>query len=210
MGQQRKTFPSISPIVRSDKSGGRCCRYQASRKVCPKRPIPFAAYPTACQFQRSRVVANSSGCWSGRKKRVPMARRAVRCLWIAAAGALAGGACSGVVGDSAGHPGQIGNQNNPNTGGSGNAGGGGNGNQPASCTQGGSLAPARVWRLTDQQYVNVVAQVFGVRMPVEVTQAQSFSADFTATSESPELTVQSATVSAYASAARLAATNAVA
>ncbi len=81
----------------------------------------------------------------------------------ALAAALAASGCSGAIDD--GRPGQ-GNQGNPGTG-------GGVVWQPTPCTQGVSLAPARVWRLTDQQYVNVVAQVFGVRMPSEITQAQS-------------------------------------
>jgi hypothetical protein len=77
------------------------------------------------------------------------------------------------------------------------------------CTQSGSLATARVWRLTDQQYVNVVSQVFGVRPPAEVTQADTAPAEFSNFSEAPELTVQANTVSAYQIAARNAAYSAV-
>ena len=73
-----------------------------------------------------------------------------------------------------------------------------------------SLAPARVWRLTDAQYVNVVAQVFGVRVPSEVTAADAAPPDFSNFSEAPELTVQASTVTAYQKAAHAAATTAVA
>jgi hypothetical protein len=75
------------------------------------------------------------------------------------------------------------------------------------CRPEASLAPARVWRITDEQYVNVVRQVFGVVMPPEITQASVDSADFTNFSE---LTIANAnTVSAYETAARLAAKQAV-
>ena len=73
------------------------------------------------------------------------------------------------------------------------------------------LAPARVWRrLTDAQYVNAVAQVFGVRVPSEVTAADTMPADFSNFSEAPELTVQATTATAYQKAAHAAATTAVA
>jgi hypothetical protein len=80
----------------------------------------------------------------------------------------------------------------------------------AACDQAASLAPARVWRLTDAEYVNAVAQVFGVRVPSEVTAADAAPADFSNFSEAPELTVQAATVTAYQKAAHAAATTAVA
>ena len=120
---------------------------------------------------------------------------------LAVALALAG--CSGGMIDDNKAPGQMGNQGTPGTGGGSSVG------QPTACTQGSSLAEARVWRLTDQEYVNVVAEVFGVRMPSEITQAASAAADFTATSESPELTVQASTANAYATAAHTAAVGAV-
>jgi hypothetical protein len=80
----------------------------------------------------------------------------------------------------------------------------------AACSAATSLAPARIWRITDAQYVNVVAQVFGVRVPDEVTAADAKPADFSNFSEAPELTVQSSTVVAYQKAAHAAASAAVA
>jgi hypothetical protein len=76
---------------------------------------------------------------------------------------------------------------------------GGNGGAPANatCAPSASLAPARIWRLTDEQYGNVVAQVFGVRVPAEITQAEAHPDEFSNFSEAPELTVQANTVSAY-------------
>jgi hypothetical protein len=79
----------------------------------------------------------------------------------------------------------------------------------ATCAASASLAPARIWRLTDAEYVNVVAQVFGVRVPAEVTEADTKPADFSNFSEAPALTAQSATVTAYQRAAHAAATAAV-
>jgi hypothetical protein len=86
----------------------------------------------------------------------------------------------------------------------------GSGGAGATCSASASLAPARIWRLTDAQYVNVVAQVFGVRVPSEVTAADAKPADFTNFSEAPELTAQSSTVIAYQKVAHAAATAAVA
>ncbi|HVR64652.1 MAG TPA: DUF1592 domain-containing protein [Polyangia bacterium] len=120
---------------------------------------------------------------------------------VAVALALAG--CSGGMIEGDRGPGQTGNQGTPGSGGA------PVGQPTTACTQGASLANARVWRLTDQEYVNVVAEVFGVRMPSEITQAASAAADFTATSESPELTVQASTATAYATAAHTAAVGAV-
>ncbi len=80
----------------------------------------------------------------------------------------------------------------------------------APCTASGSLAPARIWRITDEQYVNAVAQVFGVRVPAEVTEADTQPADYTNFSEAPSLTVQATVASAYQLAAHNAALGAVA
>jgi hypothetical protein len=74
---------------------------------------------------------------------------------------------------------------------------GATGSAASTCTPSPSLAPARIWRLTDEQYGNVVAQVFGVRVPAEITQADAHPDEFSNFSEAPELTVQSNTVSAY-------------
>ncbi|MDX2053428.1 MAG: DUF1592 domain-containing protein [Polyangiaceae bacterium] len=44
---------------------------------------------------------------------------------------------------------------------------------PGACAPDASLANARIWRLTDPEYVNVVRQVFGVSINPEVSSAQS-------------------------------------
>ncbi|HEY2901990.1 MAG TPA: DUF1592 domain-containing protein [Polyangia bacterium] len=119
---------------------------------------------------------------------------------LVAASAVSG--CSGAIADSTNPPGGGGGATMP-------SGTGGQGTPATPCTPDASLASARLWRLTDQQYVNVVAQVFGVRVPSEITQSDTAPADFTATAESPELTVQANTVSAYATAAHTAAAAAV-
>jgi Protein of unknown function (DUF1592)/Protein of unknown function (DUF1588)/Protein of unknown function (DUF1595)/Protein of unknown function (DUF1587) len=131
--------------------------------------------------------------------------------------ALAAAGCTGQVGVGGGGPGAgtgaAGTTGGPGigTGVAGGAGGlTGAAGGAATCTADASLAPARIWRLTDAQYVNVVAQVFGVRVPSEVTAADTQPADFTNFSEAPELTVQSSIVTAYQKAAHAAATAAVA
>jgi hypothetical protein len=53
----------------------------------------------------------------------------------------------------------------------------------ASCTQNVALANARIWRITDAQYVNTVRQVFGVTTGPEVTEVDSGAADYTNFSE---------------------------
>ncbi|HVJ16442.1 MAG TPA: DUF1592 domain-containing protein [Polyangiaceae bacterium] len=75
------------------------------------------------------------------------------------------------------------------------------------CTTGTSLAPARVWRITDEQYVNIVREVFGVTMPAEVSEARVETADFTNLSELS--IVNPNTALAYETAARQAAAQAV-
>ncbi|HET6282152.1 MAG TPA: DUF1592 domain-containing protein [Polyangia bacterium] len=110
------------------------------------------------------------------------------------------GACSGLI------------DSTPNTGGGGNGGSvlpgsGGTPSMPGVCSEAASLAPARLWRLTDEQYVNVVAQVFGVRVPPEVTEPQTHPADFTNLSELR--TAETRSVAAYETAARNAARAAV-
>lgn len=151
---------------------------------------------------------------------------------LATAGGLGGLGCTGAVppavtGTGAtGGPGMGGQgtggagAGGPGMGGSGTgAGNGANGSggsivsgggAPGPCVADASLAPARIWRITDQQYVNVVAQVFGVRIPIEVTEADTHPADYTNTSESPSLTVQLSVATAYQAAARNAAQAAVA
>ena len=58
------------------------------------------------------------------------------------------------------------------------AGGGASGGAD-SCDPNASLAPARIWRITDAEYVNVVQAVFGVTMPAEISQAADTTGDFT-------------------------------
>jgi hypothetical protein len=77
------------------------------------------------------------------------------------------------------------------------------------CSADASLAPARVWRISDQQYVNAVSQVFGIRVSPEVTEADTQPADFTNFSEAPNLTVQANVATAYQLAAHTAAQAAV-
>lgn len=59
----------------------------------------------------------------------------------------------------------------------------GGGATAAACNQSASLAPARIWRLTDSEYVNVVRSVFGVTMPPEISQAQVNTGDYNNFSE---------------------------
>jgi Protein of unknown function (DUF1592)/Protein of unknown function (DUF1588)/Protein of unknown function (DUF1595)/Protein of unknown function (DUF1587) len=75
------------------------------------------------------------------------------------------------------------------------------------CNQAASLGPARVWRLTDQQYVKAVSQVFGVLVPPEVTAPDTQPADFTNLSE--VVSVDSRAAAAYSTTARTAALAAV-
>ena len=57
------------------------------------------------------------------------------------------------------------------------------GGDAAVCDANASLAPARIWRLTDAEYVNVVQAVFGVTMPAEISEAQVNTGDYTNLSE---------------------------
>jgi len=57
------------------------------------------------------------------------------------------------------------------------------GGDAAACDANASLAPARIWRITDEEYVNVVQAVFGVTMPPEVSEAQVNTGDYTNLSE---------------------------
>jgi hypothetical protein len=139
-----------------------------------------------------------------------------RKLQSAALALFAAAGCTGMVGPGANGAGTGSQAGSPSvTGGGPGAGGAigagtGTAGSPAACTAGASLAPTRVWRITDAQYVNVVAQVFGVRVPAEVTAADAKPAEFSNFSEAPELTVQSSTVTAYQKAAHAAAAGAVA
>jgi hypothetical protein len=130
--------------------------------------------------------------------------------------AVAAAGCTGNVGAGAGSTGGVPAGTGAGASGvttSGQAGGTGTTTGTAgadACAPSASLAPARIWRITDAEYVNVVAQVFGVRVPAEVTAADAKPADFSNFSEAPELTVQSSTVVAYQKSAHAAASSAVA
>jgi hypothetical protein len=146
---------------------------------------------------------------------------------VGALALLALGGCSGNVADAPPGSGSTGGSSpvgsgGGQTGGSGGGTSGAGGGGPAgagaggsvsteeACSPSASLAPARVWRLTDQQYVNVVSEVFGVRLPPEITEADTQPADFTNFSEAPKLTVQASVATAYQQAAHTAAQTAVA
>lgn len=60
---------------------------------------------------------------------------------------------------------------------------GGAGVTAETCTPGASLANARIWRLTDAQYINAARQVFGVSAGPTITEADSGAADYTNLSE---------------------------
>lgn len=75
------------------------------------------------------------------------------------------------------------------------------------CDSSKSLGPVRVWRLSDQQYVNVVRDIFGVKLAAEVTEVALAGGEYSNLSELARVT-PSATF-AYQGAARIAASAAV-
>jgi hypothetical protein len=86
---------------------------------------------------------------------------------------------------------------------------GSGGTNPSSvCTENVALANARIWRLTDAQYGNAVRQVFGVKLPAEITELDSGTGEFTNLSELTP--VNNNTIAAYQIAAKDAARQAVA
>ncbi len=87
--------------------------------------------------------------------------------------ALGAAACSGQIGDDLGSPGSG---LNP-TGGGGTMGGAG-GSGADACIPNASLAPARISRITDQQYVNIVRDVFGVAYTGDVTTVQATNGEY--------------------------------
>jgi hypothetical protein len=126
----------------------------------------------------------------------------IGCLCVAAP--LVMGACTAEIG---GHtPGMS-----ATTGGSAAAGGpsttAGTGPSTQSCQPGSALAKARLWRLTDAQYVNAVRQVFGVEMPSEISEADAESGEYTNFSE--VTIVNDTIIKAYQAAGRDAARQAV-
>lgn len=89
------------------------------------------------------------------------------------------GACTAEVGGAApiAHTGAGGTAT---VGGSGSVGGG---STPQSCNADAALAKARIWRLTDAQYVNAVRQLFGVVAGPTITEAETGAAEYTNLSE---------------------------
>jgi hypothetical protein len=106
-----------------------------------------------------------------------MASRIAACIgWLSVVAAPFVVACTGEVGGKMGAAG----------GGSSSTGGSvstaGDGTMTQACTDT-ALASARLWRLTDAQYVNAVRQLFGVEVGPEVTEADTGAADYTNFSE---------------------------
>lgn len=75
------------------------------------------------------------------------------------------------------------------------------------CTGDASLASARIWRLTDAEYVNAVQRLFGVIMPAQITSTDINTGDYTNYSELSR--VSAGALFAYETAARQAAQQAV-
>src|SRR5450432_663896 len=129
-----------------------------------------------------------------------------------------------VVGAGVGCKGQIGGAPAPGqaSGTAGSTGGGGAGMTTSTgtagvivprtgpCVQAAALAPARLWRLNDQQYGNVVRDVFGagITVPAEVSEARSAGAEDLSRAES--LTIGDDTIASnYMNSAHLTAVSAV-
>ncbi len=144
-------------------------------------------------------------------------------LWgLAIVCAASGLACSTNVADRNGSaPGTPGAPGAPNNSGSTSSVGSGSGGSPggvsstpigatggngmtgaSACTEGTPLAPARVWMLTDEQYVNVVNDVLGVALTgndAQITAAASTSGNYT--NESEAFKVDAAAAQGYQRAA---------
>lgn len=127
---------------------------------------------------------------------------------------------AGVIFATASCTGVVGSDQNPGTGtssaGNGSAAGGPVGTAggsaagaSATCDSSGSapLGFARVWRLTDEQYVNAVRDTFGVTMPAEITGIAETTGEYVNYSEAaPKIDFKIATL--YQTAAHQAATTA--
>lgn len=115
-------------------------------------------------------------------------------LSVVAAPVLLGGCSADVAGTQP--------NNNSSTGGVSATGGAtstGGAGTTQSCTEGLALANARIWRLSDDQYVNAVRQLFGVTAGPHITQDEAV-AEFTNLSElSP---VSNNTIASYQTAAK--------
>lgn len=129
-------------------------------------------------------------------------RLSAACLILATAG------CTGVVGSDqnpgTGSPGAAGTVGGGQPGGAGSSSGGA---ASTACNPDTSLASARVWRITDEQYVNTVRQTFGVTPPAAVSGVQVDTADFMNLSELGQVTDPIAR--SYENVARLVAQQAV-
>ncbi|HEY2899794.1 MAG TPA: DUF1592 domain-containing protein, partial [Polyangia bacterium] len=113
---------------------------------------------------------------------------------------LGASACTGTVGSPGG-------DTTGSVGGGSSGGAVGTPTVGAACDRTASLGPARVWRLTDQEYVKSVSQVFGVAVPAEVTAPDTQPADFTNLSE--VVSIDSRAAAAYAATAKTASLAAV-
>jgi hypothetical protein len=119
---------------------------------------------------------------------------------VAALLALCGlvAACTGEIGKPNGLPPDWGGPGSGSggSGGSGPTGTGGNTEWTPTCkAEEKAFAPARVWQLTDQQYVNVVASVLGVTLTgsdAEITTAASNSGVYSNMSEENSITLATA------------------
>jgi hypothetical protein len=81
---------------------------------------------------------------------------------------------------SGGGAGSIGDPSVPGGGAATTVPGGG---APAACDNSASLAPARIWRITDDEYINAVAAVFGVKLPTGITAVAVATPDYNNSSE---------------------------
>lgn len=115
-------------------------------------------------------------------------------LSVVAAPVLMGACSSDVTGGN--HPSATGGASS--TGGTGSTTTGGT-VSTESCTPGTALAGARIWRLSDSQYVNAVRQLFGVVAGPHITQSEDV-AEFTNLSEL--VPVSNPAVAAYQTAAK--------
>ena len=112
-----------------------------------------------------------------------MGLRIAACVgWLSVLVAPLLGACTAEV--NGGHPsnnGAGGTTTTTTTTGGASATGGSS--MTAACTPNAALANARIWRITDAQYVNAVRQVFGVTTGPDITEVDSGAADYTNFSE---------------------------
>ena len=120
---------------------------------------------------------------------------AVTCL------ALMGlGACSGSIGGGADQPGGGPGAGGVNGGGGGRDGTGAGNSSGAPCVKSASFAPARVTLISDEQYRNIVHDVFGVTFPATLT-VTTLSGSSGAYPYNENAAVETTTVQAYQRAA---------